>query len=207
MFSGAASTFGTQVDAAFWFILVACIAMLIPVIGLMIFFVCKYHRKKQVAPANIEGNFLLEFFWTGALTLIMLVMFWYGWIGYRTMANVPDGALQIKAEGRMWMWLFEYENGKKTDTLHLPVGKPVKLNLSSVDILHSLYVPAFRVKMDTVPGINNTVWFTPDEVGSYDLFCTEYCGFGHASMLSKVVVIPEWEFTAWLTGKTAKATK
>lgn len=205
MFSGAASTFATKVDAAFWFILVICMALLILVTGLMIFFVFKYHRKKQGTPVNIEGNFLLEVFWTVSLTLIVLAMFYYGWIGYREMVTVPAGALQIKAEGRMWMWIFEYENGRKTDALHLPVGKPVKLNLSSVDVLHSFYVPAFRVKKDLVPGIQNTVWFTPDEVGSYDLFCAEYCGFGHSTMLSKVVVMPESEYAAWLAGKTAEA--
>ena len=204
MFSIAASTIAPKVDAAFWFILVICIAMLILVTGLMVFFVYKYHEKKQVAPVNIEGSFFLELFWTVSLIFLVLAMFFYGWIGYREMVTVPPGALQIKAEGRMWMWIFEYENGRKTDTLHLPVGKPVKISLSSPDVLHSFYVPAFRVKMDTVPGIKNTVWFTPDEVGSYDLFCAEYCGFGHAKMLSKVVVMPESEFAAWLAGKTGE---
>ncbi|MFQ5902768.1 MAG: cytochrome c oxidase subunit II transmembrane domain-containing protein, partial [Candidatus Binatia bacterium] len=132
MFSDAASTFGAKVDAAFWFILVICIAMLILVTGLMVYFVYKYHRKNQITPVNIEGSFLLELLWTVSLFFVVLAMFYYGWIGYREMVAVPAGALQIKAEGRMWMWIFEYENGRKADTLHLPVGKPVKISLSSV---------------------------------------------------------------------------
>jgi cytochrome c oxidase subunit 2 len=126
-------------------------------------------------------------------------MFYYGWIGYTPMRNVPNGAITVKATGMMWAWDFEYENGKKSNLLVVPLGKPVKLELYSPDVLHSLYIPAFRIKEDVVPGINNMMWFQADKLGEYDILCAEYCGVRHSYMLSKVVVKPEAEYTEWLT--------
>ncbi len=203
MFSGAESLIGRQVDQAFFLILGICVAMLVLITFLMVFFVIKYNRKRHPIPENIEGNTLLEITWTVIPTILVLAMFYVGWTGYRQMQDVPAGAMTVKVTARMWSWLFEYENGKQSDVLNLPVGKPVKLVLSSEDVLHSFYVPAFRVKKDAVPGIKAVLWFTPDETGSFDLFCAEYCGVGHSAMLSKVVVMNEDAFTAWLKGTKA----
>ncbi|MFQ6672614.1 MAG: c-type cytochrome, partial [Candidatus Tectimicrobiota bacterium] len=127
--------------------------------------------------------------------------------GFKEMRTVPEGATVVQVTGRMWSWLFEYPNGKKSDVLKVPVGKPVKLELNSIDVLHSFYVPAFRIKEDAVPGMNNYLWFNPTEVGTYDVQCAEYCGLRHSYMLTKVEVLPEEDFQKWYAadGLVAKA--
>lgn len=200
MFSEAASIFGREVDTAFFFILGVCVFMLVLVTGVMVFFVIRYRRKNHPVAVQIPGNVILEIIWTVVPTLLVLAMFYYGWIGYRKLQVVPADALKVKVTARMWSWAFEYGNGKQGDLLDLPLGGPVRLDLSSEDVLHSFYLPAFRIKKDVVPGMQTTLWFTPDEPGTYDLFCAEYCGVGHSAMLSKVVVLPEQEFEAWLQG-------
>lgn len=163
----------------------------------MIYFVVRYNRKRHPKPKDVKDNTRLEILWAAIPTLLVLVMFWYGWIGYTPMRRVPEGALTIKATGRMWSWNFEYENGKQSEFLIVPVGKPVKLELYSPDVLHSLYIPAFQIKEDVVPGINNVMWFQSDKPGEYDILCAEYCGLRHAYMLSKVIVKPMEEYLAW----------
>jgi cytochrome c oxidase subunit 2 len=132
-------------------------------------------------------------------------MFYYGWTGFKFIRNVPKDAMVVQVTARMWTWLFEYENGKKSKELNVPVGRPVKLDLSSQDVIHSLYIPAFRVKEDAVPKMKTYLWFKPAKVGSYDIFCAEYCGTGHSAMLSKVIVMPEEEFEKWYKGEVALA--
>jgi cytochrome c oxidase subunit 2 len=127
-------------------------------------------------------------------------MFYYGFIGYRDMRTIPEDAVEIKATGRMWSWLFTYENGFQTDTLVVPEGKPVKMQIESVDVLHSFYIPAFRVKQDAVPGMTNYMWFQATESGIYDIFCAEYCGDRHSYMLSHVKVVPDGDYDTWYAG-------
>jgi cytochrome c oxidase subunit 2 len=114
------------------------------------------------------------------------------------MRRVPADAIPVKAYGQMWSWSFEYSNGKKSAELVVPLNKPVKLDLISKDVNHSLYIPAFRIKEDVIPGRNNYMWFKALQEGEYDIFCSEYCGERHSYMLSKVRVIPEAEYLAWL---------
>jgi cytochrome c oxidase subunit 2 len=134
-----------------------------------------------------------------------MVMFWYGWEGYLSLRRIPDNAIPVQGTARMWSWLFTYENGKTSDKLYVPVGQPVNVRLKSLDVLHSFYVPAFRVKRDTVPGMENYVWFVAEEPGSYDLFCAEYCGVAHSAMITTVEAIPAAEFSAWLEDKPVAA--
>lgn len=192
-----ASTFVQGVDTAFVVILGISLFFLVGITAVMIWFVIRYNRKRNPKPKDVKDNTKLEIIWTVIPTILVLVMFWYGWIGYTPMRNIPPGALTIKATGRMWSWDFEYENGKRSEILVVPQGKPVKLELYSPDVLHSLYIPAFRIKEDVVPGINNVMWFQSDKLGEYDIFCAEYCGVRHAYMLSKVVVKPEAEYIEW----------
>lgn len=192
-----ASTFVQGVDTAFVVILGISLFFLVGITAVMIWFVIRYNRKRNPRPKDVKDNTKLEIIWTVIPTILVLVMFWYGWIGYTPMRNIPPGALTIKATGRMWSWDFEYENGKRSEILVVPQGKPVKLELYSPDVLHSLYIPAFRIKEDVVPGINNVMWFQSDKLGEYDIFCAEYCGVRHAYMLSKVVVKPEAEYIEW----------
>ncbi|HEX9973954.1 MAG TPA: cytochrome c oxidase subunit II [bacterium] len=192
------------VNNVFYFILAISIVLLVLITFLMVFFVIKYHRKRNKEPQNIEGNIWLEITWTVIPTLLVLSMFYYGWIGYKLMKDVPEDAMAINVTGRMWSWLFEYENGVQTDTLYVPIDKPIRINLKSQDVIHSFYIPAFRVKHDAVPGnTQGYVWFQPKELGKYDVLCAEYCGQQHAYMKTKVVVLSENEFQVWLASKAA----
>ncbi len=196
MISGA-SNIAEHVDKAFIFIIGISILLLVSITAVMIFFVFKYHKSKNTKPENIEGNNLLEALWIAIPTILVLFMFYYGWTGYKVMRDVPEGAMEVHVKARMWSWLFLYGNGKKSDALYIPVGKPVKLLLSSQDVIHSLFIPAFRVKEDAVPGMETFVWFEPTKVGEYDLFCAEYCGLKHSDMITKVMVMKEEDFLKW----------
>jgi cytochrome c oxidase subunit 2 len=196
-----ASNIADQVNTAFLVILVVCVIMLVLITSLMITFVIKYSRKKNRTPSRVEGNTLLEIIWTAIPTLLVLGMFYYGWVGYRTMKQPPEGAMKIKVYGRMWSWLFRYENGVESDVLRIPAGEPVKMEVLSEDVLHSFYVPAFRVKQDAVPGMENYVWFTARDTGSYDVFCAEYCGDRHSYMHSSVVVMSPRDFEEWYSAE------
>lgn len=194
---GGASNIAERVDMAFLVILSISVVLLVVITFAMVYFVIRYSRRRNPKPSQVSGNLLLETIWTVVPTILALVMFYYGWHGFQLMRDVPKDTMLVKVTARMWSWLFEYDNGKSTDTLYVPLDRPVKLALSSQDVIHSLYVPAFRIKEDAVPGLETHLWFTPTVPGSFDLFCTEYCGLRHASMLSKVVVMPVDEFEAW----------
>lgn len=202
MFSGA-SNFVEGVDQAFVLILGISFFFLIGLSILMLYFVWRYNKKRNPVATQIEGNNTLEVVWTVIPTILVLLMFWYGYKGWRPMQEAPPDAMEVDAIARMWSWNFEYENGKSSTTLKLPVNKPVKLNLVSLDVLHSLYIPAFRVKQDMVPGKEeNWMWFTPQIVGTYDLFCTEYCGLRHSYMYTDVEVLPAEDWDAWYNDTT-----
>ena len=164
----------------------------------MIWFVIRYHRSRQPHPTSqVSQNVLLEVVWTLIPTLLALSMFWYGWKGYMTLQEVPEGAMQVNVTGRMWSWQFEYANGRTADKLYVPAGQPVKVEIRSADVLHSFYIPAFRVKKDAVPGMTTHVWFVAGEPGSYDIFCAEYCGVAHSAMITTVEALPPAEFDTW----------
>ncbi|MBI4681620.1 MAG: cytochrome c oxidase subunit II [Nitrospirae bacterium] len=192
------------VNNVFLFILVIAIVLLISITFTMIYFVVKYNRKNNPAPENIESNLMLEITWIVVPTILVLAMFYYGWSGFRFMRTAPENAMTVKATGRMWSWQFEYENGRKDAELRVPLGKPVKLLITSADVIHGLYIPAFRIKEDAVPGMQTFLWFLPDRAGEYDLFCSEYCGTQHSSMVSKVIVIPQKDFDSWYTAVAVK---
>jgi cytochrome c oxidase subunit 2 len=206
MFSGA-STIAGKIDAIFLIFLIICVALLVLITFLMIFFVIKYNHKKNKKPENIRGNTWLEITWTVIPTILVLGMFYGGWIVYTFSRNVPPDAMVIKVTGRMWSWLFEYPNGLKTDTLYVPIDKPVKLELHSQDVIHSFFIPAFRIKEDVVPGLDNYQWFQATEEGKFDVLCAEYCGLQHSYMLSSVIVLSQGEYQDWLErqSQTAKA--
>lgn len=187
-----------QVNSAFLIFLVACITLLVLISFLMVFFVVKYHWKRHGTPQSGEGNVLLEVAWTVIPTILVLGMFYFGWIGYRSMKNIPGETIKVQVTGRMWSWLFRYENGVQSDVLKVPVGKNVEMRIFSSDVLHSFYIPAFRVKQDAVPGMENVLWFTPTDTGRFDIFCAEYCGDRHSYMYANLVVMPEDSFRTWL---------
>ena len=188
------------VDSVLIYIFGFSLLLLLGITLATLYFVIKYRRSKYPEPtSHAHSSFWLEALWTLLPTLIVLTMFWYGWSNYLGLRNVPEGAMEVKATARMWSWQFEYPDGRKERKLYVPVGTPVKVVMTSVDVLHSFFVPAFRVKRDTLPGVESYVWFTATEPGSYDIFCAEYCGTGHSAMITSVEALSEADYTAWLT--------
>ena len=159
------SNFVNSVDGTFLFTLIVSVFFLVLITFLMIFFVIKYNRKRNPKGTNIHGNMGLEIAWTGIPTILVLIMFWYGWQGYMEMVNVPEDAMPVKVTAQMWNWSFQYEDGKTTDTLYVPVNKPIKLILNSNDVNHSFFIPAFRVKKDVFPNRERVTWFIAEETG------------------------------------------
>ncbi|HRI45568.1 MAG: cytochrome c oxidase subunit II [Ignavibacteriaceae bacterium] len=198
------STYAESVDFAFWFIVGISFTLLVLITILMIYFVFKYNRKKQVKAENIHGNLTLEIVWTVIPVLLTLGMFYYGWMGYQDLSNPPSDAMVVKSTGQMWKWTYEYNNGLVTDTLFVPVNRAVKIDLVSADVNHSFFIPAFRIKRDVLPNRENFVWFKAENTGSFDIACAEYCGLQHSYMYSKVVVLPENEYDLWFKNASEK---
>lgn len=187
-----------SVDFAFFFIVAISVFFLVLITGLMIYFVIKYNRKKNPKAKNISGNVPLEILWTAVPTILVLFMFYFGWMGYKEITSIPEDSMVVKVSAQMWRWTFNYENGKTSDSLFVPVNKPIKIVLNSIDVNHSFYIPAFRVKKDVIPGKQNTTWFEVEEEGSYPILCAEYCGLNHSYMYTEVVALSENEFNEWL---------
>ncbi len=192
-----ASNSADKVDTTFSYILGIEVVLLILVTSAMVFFVIRYNSRKRGTPENIEGSLLLEIIWTVIPTLLVLGMFYIGWRSFDFIRRVPAEVMTIKLTARQWSWLFGYENGRQSDKLRVPIGKPVKMLITSADVVHSFYIPAFRIKEDCVPKMETYLWFTAKEAGTYDIFCTEYCGLGHSGMVSQVIVMPEKDFENW----------
>jgi cytochrome c oxidase subunit 2 len=195
-----ASTSAAKSDKVFFFVLGLSVFFLLFITALMIYFVFRYSRKRNPVAAQIEGNTTLEILWTTIPLLIFLAIFYYGWTNYEYMRQAPGDAMVVKVTGRQWNWSFEYPNGKQTKVLFAPLGRPMKLEVRSLDVIHGFFIPSFRLKIDAVPTRANTAWFQAVELGSYDIECTVICGVDHSQMLSKVVVVPEDEFKAWYFG-------
>jgi len=204
--SGATGLSGEVVNQVFFYILAITVFLLALITFLMVYFVIRYHRKRSPQPAEIKENTWLEIIWTVVPTLLVLTMFYYGLTGFNFLKRAPQDAMKVKVIARQWSWLFEYENGLRSTELKVPVGKPIKLLLTSQDVIHSFYAPAFRIKQDVVPGMVNSLWFQSTEMGEFDVLCSQYCGLQHAKMLTKIVVLPEEEFKKWYqTGKEMEA--
>jgi len=187
------------VDLAFWYILSISVVLLFGITAVMVYFVVKYRRSKNPVATDIRDNYKLEIVWTVIPTLIALSMFYIGWQSYVGLRSVPKDAMQIEVSAQMFSWLFIYDNDKESENeLVVPAGKAIKLNIQSVDVLHSFYLPAFRVKVDAVKGLPTYAWFFADKVGEYDIQCTEYCGVDHSAMVAKLRIVPPAEFAAWL---------
>ncbi len=198
-----ASSFVEGVDRAFMVILGFAVLFLVVLTFLMILFIVKYRRSRHPKAVQIEGSSRLEIAWTSGAFLLVLVLFYFGWAGWKPMTTPPDDAMQIKAIARMWKFQFVYGNGRVTDTLYVPVNQPVVLDLVALDVIHSLYIPAFRVKEDMVPGLQKDMWFRAQREGEFDLFCAEYCGLQHSYMYTGVNVLSQEDFDRWYTDTAA----
>lgn len=205
-----ASVFNQDVDFSFYLIFIISIICLVGITGFMIFSVIKYSRKNNPKPSNLEGHTGLEIVWTIIPTILVMFIFYFGMQGFLKMRNVPEDAMEIKVDAGMWWWKFTYPNGLEQNTaqgLTVPADTPIYLPLHSNDVIHSFYVPAFRVKMDVVPKAagakDNYTWFEASQIGDFDLFCAEYCGINHSQMISKVHVLTKPDFQAWLDEQSA----
>jgi cytochrome c oxidase subunit II len=194
-----ATNYVKGVDHAFYFILGIDAFFLIGITAVMIFFVIKFSRKRNPKATQIKERMWLEVTWTIIPLILVLWMFYYGYAAYKPGRNVPKDALKITAIGRMWEWNFVYENGKESNKLYVPVGRPIVLKLESKDVVHSLYIPAFRIKEDMVAGKENYLWFTPTVKDTFEIFCAEYCGVRHSYMLSSVIVLDEKDYKSWVS--------
>jgi len=197
IFSGA-SNFVEGVDRSFAVIFGIALFFLIGITAVMIFFTIRYHKSRNAEATQIEGSNTLEIIWTVVPLILVMVMFYYGYKGFAIMRKVPENAFPVKVISYMWDWDFEYPNGKRAKDLYVPVNQPIKLNMVSLDVIHSLYIPAFRVKEDVVPGTDNFMWFIPQMKGEFDILCAEYCGLRHSFMDAKVYVMDQADFDTWL---------
>lgn len=196
-----------KIDGVFLYIAGISLVMLVLITALMVYFAVRYRKARNPRAESVRGSLGLEITWAVVPTLIVVSMFFYGFKVYNFMSAIPADALTIKVTGRQWSWLFEYPNGRKNDELRVPVGRAVRLNIGSADVLHSFYIPAFRLKKDAVPGMETNLWFVANEAGSYDVFCSVFCGEGHSRMLSKVVAMPQADYDRWYAASGAPETE
>ncbi|MBX3008005.1 MAG: cytochrome c oxidase subunit II [Melioribacteraceae bacterium] len=186
-----------SVDFVMLYIVGISVILLLGITAVMIYFVFKYHRKKGHKPVDIHGNVLLEIIWIAIPTILVLSMFYFGYTSFRDIRIKPKDAMAVKVTARMWQFSFEYENGKKSDTLYVPINKGIDLQMESVDVNHSLYIPAFRIKEDVIKGKTTNLYFTAEVEGTYDIACAEYCGLDHSMMYSQVKVVSADSFKTW----------
>ncbi|OQW50584.1 MAG: cytochrome C oxidase subunit II [Proteobacteria bacterium SG_bin7] len=188
-----------SVDSLYYFLVIASTISCILLIGGMIYFAMKYRRKSDSDKVGtLTHSGLLEFTWSFVPFLIFMFVFGWGWYIYDQMRHPPKDAFEVHVVAKQWAWEFKYKSGKTSSNLVVPANTPVKLIMSSIDVLHSFYVPAFRIKQDVVPGMYTQVWFKSEMEGEFQIFCTEFCGTRHSEMLSKVLVLPQTEFEKWL---------
>jgi cytochrome c oxidase subunit 2 len=192
----------TRVDALYFFLLGIAAFFSILIAGSVVFFAIKYRRRTpDEVGARIHGGFWLEIAWSVIPLMITMVIFVWGASVYYAMSRPPDEALNIYAVGKQWMWKFQHLDGQREiNVLHVPVGRAVKVIMTSEDVIHDLYVPAFRVKADVLPGRYTNIWFQATKPGTYHLFCAEYCGTQHSRMIGQVVALEPNDFEAWLNG-------
>jgi cytochrome c oxidase subunit II len=192
----------SRVDALYFFLLAVSAFFSMLIAGLIVYYAVKYRRRSPGAVgANIHGGLLLELTWTIVPFLITMVIFVWGASVFFAMSRPPDETLNIYVVGKQWMWKFQHLDGQREiNELHVPVGRAVKLIMTSEDVIHDVFVPAFRVKADVLPGRYTTLWFQATTPGRYHLFCAEYCGTRHSGMTGEVVVMEPTEYQAWLSG-------
>jgi cytochrome c oxidase subunit II len=197
-----ASSIARSVDYLYFVITAITLFFTFVIFSIIFYFMVKYRRRSpEERPKAIEGSLPLEVLWTAIPTLIVAVIFVWGSSLYFRNAEPPPGAMEIFVTGKQWMWKAEHPEGQREiNELHVPLGRPVKLTMTSEDVIHDFFVPAFRVKKDALPGRYTSLWFEPTKTGTFHLFCAQYCGAFHAGMIGSVIVVDPDEYERWLTG-------
>jgi cytochrome c oxidase subunit 2 len=199
-----ASNFAPSVDGLMTFLILVSVGFSVLITAAIVFCFFKFHRKsKNEIGVPIHGDLRLEAMWIVVPALLALAMFSWGAVVYVDYRRAPQDTLDVYVIGKQWMWKVQQPNGRREiNELHVPTGRNIKLILASEDVIHDFFVPAFRVKMDVVPGHYNTMWFRPTKPGRYHFFCSQYCGTNHAVMGGWVTVMDPSDYAAWLSGST-----
>ncbi len=195
----AASTIAGDVDSLFYFILVTSIILFVGVVSTMVFFAWRYRRRSpDDRPKPVRENKVIEASWVIVPTILVAVVFVWGFKLFLELGIAPPNSYEINVTARKWSWTFTYPNGVISADLHVPVNQPIRLRMSSEDVIHSFFVPAFRVKADVLHGRYSYVWFEATRRDTFNVACTEYCGTSHSDMYSRVIVQSQDEFDDWL---------
>src|SRR5436190_13328358 len=202
LFPEQASTFAPEVDHLLYFLLAVTVFFSVLIFVAIFYFAVRYRRRSEhELPHEIEGSLPLEVLWSVIPFGLTMVMFTWGANLYFNESRPPDGALEMYVVGKHWMWKIQHLEGRREiNELHIPLGRKVKLTMTSEDVIHSFFIPVFRVKQDVVPGKYSTLWFEPTKAGKYHLFCAEYCGTKHSGMVGSVYVMEPRDYQAWLSG-------
>ena len=203
-----ASSFSWKVDALYFYLSGVTLFFTLLISGTLIFFVIRYRRRTPYEiPRPVAGSHKLETVWTVIPFVIAMTMFLWGATVYFEQYKPPTNAIEVYVVGKQWMWKLQHATGQREiNELHVPVGRKVKLIMTSEDVIHDFFVPAFRTKADVVPGRYTTMWFEATKAGRYHLFCAEYCGMNHSGMIGTVVVMEPRDFDNWLSGSTGTTT-
>lgn len=202
-----ASTIAGEYDLLWWFLVGLTVVFTALIFVGVLVLISVYRKTKDSPPATqIEGSILLELIWTGIPLVIVIGIFAWGTVLYMRHSKVPDNPIEMYITGKQWMWKGQHPNGtREINDLHVPVGRPIRLTMTSEDVIHSYYIPAMRVKRDVVPGRYSQMWFEPTKVGEYHIFCAEYCGTKHSQMIGRITVMEQDEYERWLSGSTGEA--
>ena len=191
-----------QWDSLYGFVLWLSVFFFVLVVGAMIYFAIKYRYREGVKTKYITHNLALEAAWIAVPTLLLLIIFGWGYSVYHEMRQPPADAYEIHVIGKQWNWSFQYDDGRTTGgEVYAPLGRPVKLIMTSADVLHGFFIPNFRIKQDAVPGMYTSIWFEAKVPGKHQIFCTEYCGTSHSGMLAKLIILDEAQWSMWERGK------
>ena len=190
-----------NVDALFIFLLIVSGMMTLLIFTAILYFAARYRYRKGVPAEQIEGSTPLELMWTLIPLGVFMVIFAWGSVVYFQSRTPPRDATEVYVVAKQWMWKLEHAEGQREiNELHVPVGRDVKLIMTSQDVIHSFFVPAFRLKQDVVPGRYTVAWFRPTKPGTYHLFCTQYCGTQHSGMIGSIVVMEPAQYESWMSG-------
>lgn len=208
LFPEQASTFAWQVDALYFYLLAISAFFTVGIVVALFVFVVKFREKEKYAtPDEIHGSIALETIWSIIPFIISMTIFLGGAIIYYNQYTPPEDVMEVYVVGKQWMWKTQHGTGQREiNELHVPVGTKVKLTMTTEDVLHDFFIPAFRTKADVVPGRYTTMWFEATKPGKYQIFCAEYCGLNHSGMIGWVYVMPKDEFDNWLSGNVSGQT-
>jgi cytochrome c oxidase subunit II len=196
-----ASSIARQVDLLHFALTGITLFFTVAIFSTILFFMLKYRRRPNDRPGTITNSLPLEITWTIIPSLICVVIYIWSSGLYFANAKAPDGAMEIFVTGKQWMWKVQHPEGRREiNELHVPVGRPVKLTMTSEDVIHDFFIPAFRIKKDVLPGRYSSLWFTATETGQFHLFCAQYCGAFHAGMGGWVIVMSQSDYDSWLNG-------